>query len=86
MTKADTNESVELGFSKKYNRDHAQQYAAKHSETLFRRFSNWQEQQNARSSLELAGNPKTVLDLPFGTGRFLPLLGEQPGRKILAAD
>ncbi len=86
MSNPDTSKSVELEFSKKYNRDHAQQYASKHSETLSRRLSNWREQRIARSSLKLAGNPKSVLDLPCGAGRFLPLLAEQPNRKIYAAD
>jgi len=36
--------------------------------------------------LLMAGRPKTVLDLPCGTGRFWPLLAEEPGREIFAAD
>ena len=40
----------------------------------------------ARKALELAGSPRSILDLPCGAGRFWPLLAEQKGRWLLAAD
>ena len=40
----------------------------------------------ARRALERAGNPRSVLDLPCGTGRFWPVLAEKADRVIYAAD
>jgi ubiquinone/menaquinone biosynthesis C-methylase UbiE len=42
--------------------------------------------QIARQALKLAGEPKQVLDLPCGAGRFWPMLAEQPNRSIIGAD
>lgn len=36
--------------------------------------------------MKLAGNPKTVLDLPCGTGRFWGVLTEQADREIHVCD
>lgn len=77
---------IELDFSRKYNREHAQQYLRKHQDGLARRLSHWRDIQLARRALRVAGEPATVLDLPCGAGRFWPMLCEQPGRVILAAD
>ena len=79
-------EEGELFFSTLYNRKTAERYFHKHNESLSRRLSNWREQQNARKALVLAGNPKSILDLPCGTGRFWELLAEDPHRELLAAD
>lgn len=76
----------ELEFTHKYDLAHAQRYEAKHRASLSRRFSDWREQNMARKALSLAGNPGSVLDLPCGAGRFLPLLGERADRELLAAD
>lgn len=86
MTEPEAPQTPELEFSKKYTLEHSQQYAEKHEATPARKFSDWREQSIARSSLKLAGNPKKVLDLPCGTGRFWPLLAEQKNRVIFAAD
>ncbi|BCG22047.1 MULTISPECIES: class I SAM-dependent methyltransferase [Pseudomonadaceae] len=77
---------IELEFSRKYDRDHAQQYFAKHQDGLARRISHWRDVEVARQALKLAGDPAQVLDLPSGAGRFWPLLCENPNRVILAAD
>ncbi len=76
----------ELEFSRKYDREHAERYFYKHQRGIGRRLSNWRENSMARKALALAGNPKSVLDLPSGTGRFWELLCEEPDRKIVAAD
>ena len=76
----------ELEFSKKYDVEHAQRYFDKHRSGFWRRLNTWRERGMARRALEIAGNPATVLDLPCGTGRFWPMLAEQPERKIYAAD
>ncbi|WP_439859569.1 class I SAM-dependent methyltransferase [Pseudomonas sp. MBLB4136] len=77
---------IELDFSRKYDREHAQQYFHKHQDGMARRLSHWRDQQLARYALKLAGEPNLVLDLPCGAGRFWPLLAEQANRVILAAD
>ena len=63
---------TELEFSGKYNAEHSRRYFYKHNQGLGRRFSNWCEQAMARKALKIAGNPKSVLDIPCGTGRFWP--------------
>lgn len=77
---------IELPFSAKYDRKHAEQYYSKHSDGLARRLSNWRDLQLARKALAIAGEPTLVLDLPCGAGRFWPVLAEHPGRVIIAAD
>lgn len=86
MTDAMPAGPVVLEFSKKYDLQHAHQYAAKHEAGFFRKLSNWREQSIARSALRAAGNPQRILDLPCGAGRFWAMLAEQPGREIYAAD
>lgn len=83
MTESDR---IELEFSRKYDREHSQQYFQKHRDGISRRLSDWRDQQLARKALQLAGDPGVVLDLPCGAGRFWPLLAEKSGRTILAAD
>ncbi len=77
---------IELEFSRKYDRDHAQQYLHKHQDNVSRRLSHWRDEQLARKALNLAGDPGLVLDLPCGAGRFWPLLAEKPNRVIIGAD
>jgi ubiquinone/menaquinone biosynthesis C-methylase UbiE len=76
----------DLSFARKYTASHAQRYYEKHQAGLGRRFSNWREVATARYALKLAGHPKSVLDIPCGTGRFWPLLAEKKDRVIYAAD
>lgn len=77
---------IQLAFSDKYDDEHSRRYLAKHQAGLARRLSNWRDQQMARNALRAAGDPRVVLDLPCGAGRFWPMLAEKPGREILAAD
>ncbi len=77
---------VELDFSKKYDRQHAEYYLRKHREGLSRQLSHWRDVQIARKALKVAGSPLEVLDLPCGAGRFWPMLGEHPQRRIIGAD
>ena len=78
--------SNELEFSKKYDQKHAERYFHKHDSGFWRSLSTWRERLLARNALKLAGNPKTVLDVPCGTGRFWGVLAEQPDRVIHACD
>lgn len=75
-----------LEFSEKYDETQARCYYEKHGKGFGRRLSNWRETVMLRKALKLAGNPKTVLDLPAGTGRFWEMLAGFPDRKIYAAD
>jgi ubiquinone/menaquinone biosynthesis C-methylase UbiE len=76
----------ELMFSRKYDSARARRYFEKHEHGFWRRLNTWREAGMARQALWLAGRPKSVLDLPCGTGRFWDLLAEEPKRKIYAAD
>ena len=77
---------VDLEFSRKYDRKHAEAYYRKHRNGIVRRWSHAREEQVARQALELAGLPGLVLDLPCGAGRFWPLLLEEDDRQVIAAD
>ena len=84
MTKE--NSFPQLDFSEKYDAAHAKYYFDKHENEFWRRLSNWRDHQIARKALCLAGNPKSVLDTPCGTGRFWDVLAEDPQRIIHASD
>jgi len=72
--------------SNRYGLESAQQYFRKHRTGPLHRLSTWRELAIARKALALAGDPRVVLDLPCGAGRFWPLLAEKPDRRIFAAD
>lgn len=76
----------ELEFSEKYTDEHARAYFQKHTDGFWRNLSNKREISIARKALKLAGNPRSVLDLPSGTGRFWSMLAEDKSRKLYAAD
>ena len=76
----------ELEFSNKYDAKHAKQYFFKHDDGFWRQLSNWREHQVAQKALKLAGSPKSVLDMPCGTGRFWQLLAADLDRTIYAVD
>jgi ubiquinone/menaquinone biosynthesis C-methylase UbiE len=78
--------SPSLEFSEKYDEEHAQAYFKKHNTGLERKLTNFRDHQIGRKALVLAGNPKSVLDMPCGTGRFWDLLAEEPERTIYASD
>lgn len=80
------NQTIDLPFSAKYDRAHAEEYRRKHGESIARRISNARDAQLARKALKLAGDPQHVVDLPCGTGRFWPVLLENPKRTLIAAD
>ena len=77
---------TQLEFSAKYDREHSKNYYFKHQKGLRRRLTNWREQAMAREGLRLACNPKSILDLPCGAGRFWPLLASDSTRTLYAAD
>lgn len=69
-----------------YDEEQARFYFAKHKHGFQRRISNRLEQRMAARALDLAGGPKSVLDLPCGAGRFWELLARVPDRNLIAAD
>lgn len=79
-------EKIALAFSDKYDKSHAEHYLSKHKATLASQLSHWRDVQLARKALHMAGDPKLVLDLPCGAGRFWPMLAEQPDRAIIGSD
>lgn len=83
---SDTMPHPHYAFAEKYDATHARAYFEKHHAGLARRLSNWREQGMARQALEMAGQPRSVLDLPCGTGRFWELLAEEKERVIHLAD
>jgi len=84
--KPSTHKIVDLEFSQKYDRKHAEAYYRKHRQGIWRRWSHAREERVSRQALILAGQPKLVLDLPCGAGRFWPLLLEEHGRQVIGAD
>jgi ubiquinone/menaquinone biosynthesis C-methylase UbiE len=73
-------------FSDKYDHAHAKQYLDKHHQGIGSRLITWREIDTARKALVAAGRPRSVLDLPCGTGRFWEMLSEEPDRKLYIAD
>ncbi len=78
--------TTELAFSEKYTEDHARYYFEKHDQEFWRRLSNWRDHQVCAKALKIAGNPKSILDMPCGTGRFWDLLTKDPDCKLWASD
>ena len=77
---------TDLTFSKKYNKQHAQKYYDKHRSSLRHKLTTWREIAIARQALKVAGNPKVILDLPCGAGRFWSMLAEKEDRTLFASD
>ncbi len=86
QTKKQAADEYGLEFSDKYSKSKADDYYIKHKDSMGRRFSDWWEHRMARKSLAMAGNPRSILDLPCGAGRFWDLLVEDPERELYAAD
>ncbi|MES2872028.1 MAG: class I SAM-dependent methyltransferase [Pseudomonadota bacterium] len=78
--------TIELEFTERYDREHAQVCRQVRPEGLVRRLALWREQRLVRRALKVAGEPGLVLDLACGVGRFWPVLAEHGNRVILAAD
>ena len=83
---AENNTTPHYEFSEKYDPEHARKYFHKHNTGVWRRLSTWREVGMARKALAMAGRPKSVLDLPCGTGRFWEMLAEEKDRTIYVGD
>ncbi|MGS1398756.1 class I SAM-dependent methyltransferase [Pseudomonas aeruginosa] len=68
------NPPVDLDFSHKYDREHAEAYLKKHQDGLARKLSHRRDVQLARHALKLAGQPNLVLDLPCGADNSADML------------
>jgi ubiquinone/menaquinone biosynthesis C-methylase UbiE len=75
-----------LEVTDRYDEKQAKFYFEKHRQGFWHRISNWLEQQMAARALVMAGEPKSVLDLPCGAGRFWELLARIRDRQLVAAD
>jgi ubiquinone/menaquinone biosynthesis C-methylase UbiE len=75
-----------LEVTDRYDEKQAKFYFEKHRHGFWHRVSNWCEQHMAARALAMAGEPKSVLDLPCGAGRFWELLTRIPDRQLVAAD
>jgi SAM-dependent methyltransferase len=69
-----------------YPLDRAQHYAVHHHSSLRNKLTNKREQQVLAAALQAAGQPKTALDLPCGTGRFWPVFAQCGVDNLIAAD
>jgi len=70
----------------KYTPERARHYEAHHRKSLRTALTTWRERSLLSSALRLTGQPKRVLDLPCGTGRFWPAFEEAGVNELLAAD
>lgn len=75
----------ELPFENKYTYEHSKKYYTKHQGFKRRLFTAIERMMAARA-LKIAGNPKIILDLPCGFGRFWPTLIASGATKIIATD
>ena len=71
--------------TKYHSTDFAHYYDVKHERTLIRRINNWRERQIMGKALSALAPFETVLDLPSGAGRFLPMVARFMAR-TLASD
>jgi len=75
-----------LEVNNRYDEEQAKLYFEKHKRGFWHRVSDWFEQHMAARALAIAGEPKSLLDLPCGAGRFWGLLTRVPDRQLMAAD
>lgn len=73
-------------FSKKYDDKFALEHFDTSEHGLWRKLINWRDQQMARKALQLAGSPKSILDVPCGTGRLWNVLTEDESRLVHVSD
>ena len=81
-----TSEKDVLEVTNNYDEKQANLYLEKHKHGFWHRVSDWREKHMAGRALAMAGEPKSVLDLPCGAGRFWELLARVPDRQLMAAD
>lgn len=75
-----------MTYGEKYkSHTYAVYYAGKHERGLGRQLSTWRERRIVSAALRGLGPITSVLDIPSGTGRFLPVLA-QFRMNVIASD
>lgn len=69
-----------------YAQSRARNYARHHDKNLRTRLTTYREGELLARSLQQAGVPEVVLDLPCGTGRFWPAIADTGVARLIAAD
>lgn len=69
-----------------YLGDRAKNYSAHHDKNLRTRLTTRQEQAVLRKAIEKSGRPKSAMDIPCGTGRFLSVFRDCGVAELTAAD
>jgi ubiquinone/menaquinone biosynthesis C-methylase UbiE len=75
-----------LPFEDRYSYEYSKTYYQRHKKGGLKAVSNYLEQHMLKRALHLAGNPKVVLDIPCGAGRFFNTVIKAGATKIIAAD
>lgn len=75
-----------LPFEHRYSPEYSMHYYQRHRKGLLKRFSNFLEQKMIAKAYQIAGCPKTVMDLPCGAGRFWQTFLDHGVEKIIAMD
>jgi len=69
-----------------YRQAGAERYDVHHAKSLRNRLTSWRELKRLEQALCDAGNPKSALDMPCGTGRFWPAFRRAGVERLIAAD
>jgi len=69
-----------------YTLNRADAYATHHDKSARTKLTTRRERELLLRALRRAGNPRVVLDLPCGTGRFWPAIVEAGAERLIAAD
>lgn len=77
---------IRLLASEKYDAEASQGYYLRHQDHFSKRLASLREAYLVRKALQLSGQPRTVMDIPCGDGRYWPLLTEHADREVIAAD
>ncbi|MDT4809448.1 Methyltransferase domain protein [compost metagenome] len=77
---------IELDSAHSCDRQQAEPSRHEPRNGLVGRLASRREERLALHALRIAGEPNLILDLPCGSGRFLPLLTRHANRLVLAAD
>ncbi|MFJ4344322.1 class I SAM-dependent methyltransferase [Pseudomonas sp. NPDC089401] len=72
--------------AERYDAESPQGDYLSHQRGFSRRIAALREAQLIRKALQIAGQPREVLDIPCGMGRLWPILAENPDRRIIGAD
>lgn len=86
LPSSDRNISPAVSDSDHYTPERAAHYQVHHRKSLRTRLTTWRERACLAKALRHAGYPRTVLDLPCGTGRFWPVFQRCGVSSLIAGD